>query len=272
MYRHEPLCILKKANSMNFQFDESIATHYKKKSQKIRVMSESWLVNNAFCPCCGNERISKMKNNLPVADAHCGNCGEIFELKSKQNRIGKKIIDGEYHKMIERITSNLNPQLFVMKYSATLSVTDLILIPKFFFTPDIIEKRKPLSDNARRAGWVGCNILYQKIPAQGKIGIICDGRAFEFEEVVRRYDRIRKLHTNNLTMRGWMMDILNCVNNISSETFTLKEIYEYADVLRVKHSQNNNVEEKIRQQLQFLRDKGFIEFIRRGVYRKVDLS
>ena len=60
--------------------------------------------------------------------------------------------------MIERINSNLNPQLFVMNYSEKLSVTDLIFVPKFFFTFDIIEKRKPLSENARRAGWTGCNV------------------------------------------------------------------------------------------------------------------
>lgn len=254
---------------MNFQFDESVAVRYKSMPQKIRVMSESWIINNAFCPCCGNEHISKMKNNLPVADAHCDNCGEIFELKSTKNSIGARITDGEYYKMIERITSNLNPQLFVMRYSAMLSVTDLTLIPKFFFTPDIIEKRKPLSNTARRAGLVGCNILYKKIPTQGKISIVRNGEEFKVEEVVRRYNKIKKLHTKNLNLRGWIMDVLTCVNNMNSETFTLQEIYKYADVLGAKHNQNNNVEAKIRQQLQFLRDKGFIEFIGRGVYRKI---
>jgi type II restriction enzyme len=36
-----------------------------------------------------------------------------------------------------------------------------------------------------------------------------------------------------------------------------------------KHINNNNVEAKIRQQLQLLRDKGFIEFAERGNYREV---
>lgn len=254
---------------MNLQLDESLASNYKSLSQKIRVMSESWLLENVFCPCCGNEHVHKMRNNSPVADVHCENCGETFELKSKLNSFGAKIPDGAYHTMIERITSNINPQLFLMRYSSALSVTNLTFIPKFFFTPDIIEKRKPLSQSARRAGWVGCNILYQKIPSQGKIEIVRGGREIEVAEVLRCYDKIKRLQINNLNLRGWIMDVLACVNKIKSETFTLQEIYKYAEVLSKKHNQNNNVEAKIRQQLQFLRDKGFIEFVGRGVYKKV---
>ena len=228
---------------MNLQLDESVAYNYKSKAQKIRVMSEHWFVENIFCPCCGNVRVEKLPNNSPVADVHCENCGEVFELKSKQNSIGAKI----------------------MQYSATLSVTDLTLVPKFFFTPDIIEKRKPLSANARRAGWVGCNILYDKIPAQGKLPMIRGGKEIDSEEILRRYNSVKKLQTSNISLRGWLMDVLACVNSTRSETFTLQDIYKYADALGTRHNQNRNVEAKIRQQLQFLRDKGFLEFVGRGV-------
>ena len=254
---------------MNLQLDKSLASNYKSLSQKIRVMSEHWLTQNLFCPCCGNEHIHKMQNNSPVADVQCGNCGEIFELKSKLNSFGAKIPDGAYHTMIERITSNINPQLLLMRYSSALSVTNLTFIPKFFFTPEIIEKRKPLSANAKRAGWVGCNILYQKIPEQGKIKVICDGKEIAVEDVLRHYDKIKHLQTDNLSLRGWMLDILNCINDIGTENFTLQQVYQYANLLGTKHNLNRNIEAKIRQQLQFLRDKGFIKFVGRGVYRKV---
>ena len=48
-------------------------------------------------------------------------------------------------------------------------------------------------------------------------------------------------------------------------------MYEFVKELSVKHPGNNNVEAKIRQQLQFLRDKGFIEFTARGNYKKIGL-
>jgi hypothetical protein len=41
-------------------------------------------------------------------------------------------------------------------------VENVILIPRFAFPLSAIEKRKPLAETARRAGWVGCNILLQQ--------------------------------------------------------------------------------------------------------------
>ena len=254
---------------MDLNFDKNVAINYKSNSQKIRVMSEFWFLTNVFCPCCGNSHVEKMQNNFPVADIFCKRCGEIFELKSKKNSTGAKILDGAYHTMIERITSNTNPQLLVMNYSENLSVTNLIFIPKFFFTPAIIERRKPLSQNARRAGWIGCNILYKKIPEQGKIHIIREGEELKSDEVTSQYLRIKKLQIDNVRLRGWMLDVLNCINDIKSEIFTLNEIYKYAEFLKDRHFYNHNVEAKIRQQLQFLRDRGFIEFIGRGIYKKI---
>ena len=147
---------------MNLHLDETLGAQYKSKSQKIRVMSENWVGKNMFCPCCGNPHICGLKNNEPVADMKCNCCGEIFELKSKDGRIGNRINDGAYATMIARITSITNPALFIMRYSKDYNVTDLTLIPKFFFVPHIIEKRKPPAPTARRAGWTGCNILYYK--------------------------------------------------------------------------------------------------------------
>ena len=64
-----------------------------------------------------------------------------------------------------------------------------------------------------------------------------------------------------------MLDILNCINKIKSEIFTLQDVYKFADFLKTKHNFNHNIDAKIRQQLQFLRDRGFIEFIGRGKYK-----
>lgn len=253
---------------MDLYFDEALGERYKSKAQKIRVMSECWVGNNMFCPCCGNSRICKLKNNEPVADMKCENCGEIFELKSKQGKFGKKINDGAYSTMLERVTSTTNPELFVMQYSSDYAVTDLTLIPKFFFVPSIIEKRKPLAQTARRGGWIGCNILYSEIPEQGKINIIKNSVVRPGKEVVDDYVRIKNLETRSVKLRSWLLDVLNCVNDIESDEFCLQEVYAYIAILQERHVDNHNVEAKIRQQLQFLRDKGFIEFLGGGNYKK----
>ena len=65
------------------------------------------------------------------------------------------------------------------------------------------------------------------------------------------------------------MDILNCVNKIPTQFFKLEDIYSFERELHNKHPENNNIKPKIRQQLQLLRDKGFIEFLGNGEYRKI---
>jgi len=157
--------------------------------------------------------------------------------------------------------------LFLDTVYFTLS---LIVVPKCFFVPEVIEKRRPLAENARRAGWEGCNILLNQIPDFAKIPIIKNKVVLDSKKVCNEYNRIYSLQTNSIESRGWLFDVLKCVERLDS-TFTLKQIYAFVEELKIKHPMNNNIEAKIRQQLQFLRDKGFIDFSSRGNYKKIDL-
>lgn len=71
------------------------------------------------------------------------------------------------------------------------------------------------------------------------------------------------------SLSSWQKDVFICINQIKHHVFTLKQILEYKDILKKKHPNNNNVEAKVRQQLQILRDKGLIKFISRGMYKKL---
>lgn len=146
----------------------------------------------------------------------------------------------------------------------------LILVPKEFILPTCIKQRKPLSKKAKRAGWTGCNILLNAIPDKGKIYAIRQKKVIEKDKVrnnIVSIDFIRKI--KNLESRGWLNDILLMVSNIKSEVFTLKDVYRYESVLKKLHPNNNHIRAKIRQQLQILRDNNLIEFVDRGVYKKV---
>ena len=63
--------------------------------------------------------------------------------------------------------------------------------------------------------------------------------------------------------------MLNCINSIKTQNFTLDQVYAFEDILAEKHPSNHHIRDKIRQQLQFLRDKGIIEFNGRGKYSKI---
>lgn len=255
---------------MDLHFNERIANGYKSNSQIARVLTEGWVESNLYCPVCGAPALTHYSANKPVADFYCNVCQADFELKSKESKtgnIGPKIADGAYHTMIERITSNNNPHLLVMTYH-NLKVINLIIIPKYFFVPGIIEKRPPLKEGTRRAGWIGCNIELNSIPSFGKIPIIENSNPTDPATVMANYKHTLNLKTTSIDGRGWMMDIINIIAKIPSPIFKLSEVYQYIQELQLKHPENHFIEAKIRQQLQFLRNKGFISFISNGIYKK----
>jgi type II restriction enzyme len=256
---------------MDLHLNLNLAAGYNSNTQKARVETESWVEDNLYCPICGASHLIHYPANKPVADFYCEECKNDFELKSKANVngiLGNIINDGAYDTMISRISDFRNPNFFFMTHDDA-EVSNFILIPNYFFTPNIIIKRKPLSPGARRAGWTGCNIDLNLIPDSGKIFIIQNKIEIDHNKVIGNYNKTTALNTSNIDKRGWIMDVLVCVDKIPSKTFSLKQVYEYIDVLKNLHPANNNIEAKIRQQLQYLRDLGVIEFYGRGEYHKL---
>lgn len=251
---------------MILKFPDIKNLKYKSLSQRIRVTGEQWLMNEMYCPACGNDILLRFPNNTKLADFFCGKCNAIYKLKSKRNRIGKSILDGAYFSAIERITGSTNPNLFVLQYCENI-IVNLTLVPKYFFTPDVLKMRNALSSDARRAGYIGSFILYDKIPLQGKIKIIESNQEINKNIVLENYRRALNLKIENINLRGWLMDILKCIDKIGNEIFLIQDIYFFEDELARKHPENCNIKAKIRQQLQFLRDKGFIEFLGNGKYK-----
>ncbi len=253
---------------MNLYFDIKLSNNYTNLSQKARVLTESWVLNEIFCPGCGGA-ISEYKNNKPVADFYCEECVEDFELKSKQGKFGKKVSAGAYSKMIDRINSQEKPNFFFMGYLMhDLSVDDFLVIPKHFFVPEIIEKRKPLAETARRAGWIGSNILFSKIPKAGQIFYIQNGKEVNKKDVLEKWQKTVFLKQVKKTeAKGWILDIMNCIDILNKDIFTLQDMYAFEKDLSLVYPENKNIKPKIRQQLQFLRDKKYLDFMGNGTYR-----
>jgi type II restriction enzyme len=232
------------------------------------VRREEWVSRVGFCPSCGRG-LSQFGNNKPVADFYCGNCSEEYELKSKNGNVGKKIVDGAYSTMIERLNSDNNPNFFFLTYDkSTLEIRNFLTIPKYFFVPSIIEKRKALASTARRAGWVGCNIDVSNVPELGKIFFVQNGVVRGKDEVLEKWSKTGFVRsTGDVESTGWLLDVLLCVEIIRKQEFSLEDVYAFEEVLKAKHPANHNVKAKVRQQLQFLRDKGVVRFLGRGQYR-----
>ena len=254
---------------MDVQLDSRLGEGYKINPQKIRVITESWASDNIFCPYCGSG-VLHFKSNRPVADFYCKECAEEYELKSLSRVIGDKINDGAYETMMKRIKEANNPNFFFLHYDESkMKVKDLIVVPKYFFSPSIIEKRNPLKAGARRAGWVGCQILLGNIPSDGRIDVIKNEIPYPKRDVIEKLYRTKFVRDIDVESRGWVLDVMTCINRLEKSKFALSEIYGFESFLADKHPTNKNIRAKIRQQLQMLRDKGFISFEARGVYKKL---
>lgn len=252
---------------MNLSFNIKLGDKYSNFSQKARVLTEDWVLNQVYCPSCGGF-VSNYVNNKPVADFYCKKCIEDFELKSKKGKIGKTIPAGAYSKMIERINSITKPNFFFMGYLESLRVNDFLVIPKHFFISEMIEKRKPLKDTARRAGWIGSNILFSKIPKAGQIFYVENGKEISKKDVLEKWQKTVFLkQIKKADVKGWILDIMNCIDALNKKEFSLQDIYKFESDLKIIHPENKHIKDKIRQQLQFLRNKNYLDFIGQGRYK-----
>lgn len=170
--------------------------------------------------------------------------------------------------MRQAIVANRTPNLFVLHYDRPLwEIRNLLLIPHFAFSLSALEERKPLGPKARRAGWIGCNILLDRIPTDAKVPIVVAGRENAPAVVRRSFARLRPLQALDSEMRGWTLDVLNVVRSLGKPSFSLADVYGFDGVLAGLHPKNRNIRAKIRQQLQVLRDFGLLQFLGQGMYR-----
>jgi type II restriction enzyme len=251
---------------MNLQCRVEVAAAYKAGSQIARVVSEEWCTRELYCPACDSNRLTPSRVNMPAVDFACPKCAQPFQLKSLKAWGAKKIVDAGYDAMLRAIRADKTPNLLVLQYSAEWLVSNLLLIPRVFFSESVIERRNPLSPQARRAGWVGCNILLGQIPEDGKIAIVSNGRTMPEEHVRKEFSRVRRLAELPPSVRGWTVDVLNLIRRLAKSQFSLQEVYAFESELKAIHPHNQNVRPKIRQQLQVLRNLGLIDFTRPGNY------
>ena len=94
-----------------------------------------------------------------------------------------------------------------------------------------------------------------------------------FEEILNDENIEEKFSGGIESIRGnltsWKKDVFECLLGFDSDTFSLEEVYSFEKKLKRLHPSNQNVKPKIRQQLQYLRDIGLIEFIKPGLYKKL---
>lgn len=169
--------------------------------------------------------------------------------------------------MISRIIGGDAPTLMLLERSPTWDIRSLTAVHGSFLTPSVIVQRKPLSPGARRAGWVGCNIRLDLIAADAQIALVNDGRANKPEAVRAAFRQFNRLGELSVNARGWATLTLRVIRSLGASNFSLGDLYRREFLFSSVYPENHNVRAKIRQQLQVLRDMGYLDFCGGGTYR-----
>ncbi len=261
-------------------FSEALR-EYKSPSQIARNVTEKWAKDNLYCPKCGSQ-LKQHRNNTEVYDFFCDHSNqefilfpaplEEFQLKSTKsfpyNGFPKKIVGSGYDAAQRRLDSGMFPSLILLHYQRKAEeVRDGLLIHRLSIPPSSIRPRKPLSNNARREGWRGYEIIMQRIPYMGGIPFIEEGKVTEKETVLAKWKYVENIMEGTPSERSWRSEITLIVDKLPS-SFTLQDVYSQESNLRNLYPNNFHIRDKIRQQLQVLRDKGFIKFVGNGRYQK----
>lgn len=78
------------------------------------------------------------------------------------------------------------------------------------------------------------------------------------------------LRDASLNARGWLLAVMTVVEAVGNAEFDLDDVYAHEAALSALYPANHNTRPKIRQQLQVLRDRGWLAFTaRRWTYRRV---
>lgn len=254
---------------MNLSMTSALADAYKSGSQRAGKVTEAWGAENFYCPHCSSPKLDWLKPNTKASDYRCPVCGYWYQLKSKKTQLGNTMADGAYRAMMEAIQNDQTPNFFYMQYDPeTWNVKNILLIPHFAISPSAVMKRNPLSISARRAGWVGCNISLRNIPQSVKIPVVYESAVIPLADVRRKYRKAQK-QVDGLTVgqRGWRLDVLRIVQSFGREEFSTADVYAFERELEKLHPDNKHIRDKIRQQLQVLRDAGLLLHAGRSVWR-----
>ena len=145
--------------------------NWKSKSRIIGEACEDYVKNTIKCIRCNNN-FEKCKPNEKSKDLICISCNQKYQIKAKNvsykqvNNIKCKkqfrTIGGEYSTTLNSINEKID-YLIILYEKQSYKILNVLYITNENINSSCIIPRKPLSSTAKRAGWQGCNILFDNI-------------------------------------------------------------------------------------------------------------
>lgn len=253
---------------MDLAFDGLAVGAYSSRSQIARVATQAWVRRELACLSCSTAPLRSTPENTKSRDFVCTGCGEPYELKSGTRPFARWVLDGEYATLLRTIRGGRTPNLLLLEYDASArAVRDLRAVHRTLISPLAVVPRRPLAASARRAGWQGCIIDLGLVPPWGRVPIVSERSPRPWREVTAAWAKFAFMVPIREERRGWLRDVLACLQRLPPRPFTLDEAYAFEGDLGALHPENRNLRPKIRQQLQLLVARGILERVRPGLYR-----
>ena len=164
-------------NIHNMELNELISqikenNNWKSESRIVGEACEYYVKNNINCVRCNNKNFGKYKTNEKSKDLICITCNQKFQIKAKSathkqvNNIKYKnkfkTIGGEYSTTLNSIDEKID-YLIILYEKQSYIILNVLYISNENINFNCIIPRNPLSSTAKRAGWQGCNIIFDNI-------------------------------------------------------------------------------------------------------------
>jgi len=131
--------------------------------QELGTRGEGLIVKHCFCPrckCTKKKSLRRLPTNFKCADVICDFCGYLGQVKTYRtqnlNKIPDRILGAAWGVQQERMKAGIYFPLFLVLIQQSKR-SAIYYLSADVQRPEIFERRKPLSKNAKRAGWTGFN-------------------------------------------------------------------------------------------------------------------
>jgi len=162
-------------------------------------------------------------------------------------------------------SANLTQGGLINNYEYGVLIENRSLVKKIIDDFDLVFK-SVLTNKIRLTEINKADKIIQNIPKEKRIKF----PKIETDEAIDE----KEIYTGGVdtilnSLSGWRKDTFKCLLKIKNDNFKLKDVYEFERYLTKLYPGNSRIKDKLRQQLQELRDIGLIKFVKRGEYQKL---
>ena len=172
--------------------------------------------------------------------AYCAACGEDFELKSKRGPMGPKVADGSPGDQAQATGVGHEPQPGAAELRPRPLRGDRLVLRAEALFHRADHRGTAAARGGAAGGWIA-DILLREVPASGKVWFVHGGEALGKEAVLEQWRSTLFLREAGVAARGWLIEVMRCVEAIGCPAFTLDDVYAFEDRLSRLYPGNNNV-------------------------------